>query len=69
MFTPQIHSLKSLIRQVFSQVSLRTLLTVPFLVQMLGIVGLTGFLSWQNGEKAVNQLVTQLQNEVSDRIP
>ncbi|WP_413162665.1 ATP-binding protein [Capilliphycus salinus ALCB114379] len=68
MFTPQIQSLKSLIRQGFSQVSLRTLLTVPFLLQMLGIVGLTGYLSWQNGEKAVNKLVSKLQNEVSDRI-
>ncbi|MGB3189085.1 MAG: ATP-binding protein [Limnoraphis sp.] len=68
MFTPQIQSLKTLIRQTFSQVSLRTLLTIPFLVQMLGIVGLTGYLSWKNGEKAVDQLVMQLQYEVSNRI-
>ena len=68
MFTPQIQSLKSRIRQAFSPVSIGTLLTVPFLLQMLAIVGLTGYLSWQNGEKAVNQLIVKLQNEVSDRI-
>jgi hypothetical protein len=31
-------------------------------------VGLTGYLSFRNGQKVVNNLVTQLQSEVSDRI-
>lgn len=68
MVTPRIPSLNSLISKLFGQVSLRTLLTVPFVLQMLAIVGLTGYLSWLNGEKAVNKLVNQLQDEVSDRI-
>ncbi|MFZ1029268.1 MAG: ATP-binding protein [Limnoraphis robusta] len=68
MVTPRILSLNSLISKLFGQVSLRTLLTVPFVLQMLAIVGLTGYLSWLNGEKAVNKLVNQLQDEVSDRI-
>ncbi len=64
----RIKPLNSLINKLFNQVSLRTILTVPFVLQILGIVGVTGYLSWQNGQKAVNQLVTQLQNEVTDRI-
>ncbi|MEL7036493.1 MAG: PAS domain S-box protein [Cyanobacteria bacterium J06592_8] len=68
MLTSHIQFLRTLIRQSFSQVSLRTFLTVPFLLQMWLIVGLTGYLSWRNSEKAVNQLIIDLQNEVSDRI-
>ncbi|NJO70639.1 MAG: hypothetical protein HC825_00830, partial [Oscillatoriales cyanobacterium RM1_1_9] len=51
-----------------SPISIRTLLTLPFILQMVGIVGLTGYLSWQNGQKAVRSLVIELQDEVSDRI-
>ncbi|MDY7022203.1 MAG: cache domain-containing protein, partial [Cyanobacteriota bacterium] len=68
MLTSHIQFLKTRIRQSFSQVSLRTFLTVPFLLQMWLIVGLTGYLSWRNSEKAVNQLIIDLQNEVSNRI-
>lgn len=48
--------------------SLRTLLIVPFLVEISVAVGLTGWLSLRNGEKAVNDLAKQLQTEVGDRI-
>lgn len=35
-------------------------LVVPFLLQIFAAVGLTGWLSFRNGQKAVNQLVDQL---------
>ncbi len=63
-----VFSRPSLLNKFNRQVSLRTLITVPFVLQIVAIVGLTGYLSWRNGQEAVNQLVTQLQDEVSDRI-
>ncbi|MEQ9373327.1 MAG: adenylate/guanylate cyclase domain-containing protein [Coleofasciculus chthonoplastes F3-SA18-01] len=47
---------------------LRVVLVVPFLLQIFAAVGLTGYLSFRNGQQAVDNLVTQLQTEVSDRI-
>lgn len=47
---------------------LRWVLVVPFVLQISATVGLTGYLSIQNGQKAVNDLVTQLNREVSDRV-
>ncbi|MGB0564543.1 MAG: adenylate/guanylate cyclase domain-containing protein [Spirulinaceae cyanobacterium] len=51
-----------------SQISLRWLLTVPFLLQMLGTVGLVGYLSWRAGQRAVNDLASQLRSELTARI-
>jgi signal transduction histidine kinase/DNA-binding NarL/FixJ family response regulator len=44
------------------------LLVVPFLLQLTGAVGLVGFLSFRNGQKAVDNLVRQLEGEVNARI-
>ncbi|NES71700.1 MAG: adenylate/guanylate cyclase domain-containing protein, partial [Okeania sp. SIO2D1] len=38
------------------------------MVQIFGAVGLTGWLSLRNGQQAVNEVTTQLRNEVSTRI-
>ena len=48
--------------------SIRTALIAPFLLQIIGTVGLVGYFSFINGRKAVNDLATQLQTEISDRI-
>jgi adenylate cyclase len=48
--------------------SLRTLLTVPFLVQIIGAVSLVGWLSFKNGERAVTDLTGQLMSELTQRI-
>jgi adenylate cyclase len=47
---------------------LRLVLVVPFVSQIGIAVGLTGWLSLHNGEKAVNDLATQLRAEISARI-
>ncbi|NER35570.1 MAG: HAMP domain-containing protein [Oscillatoria sp. SIO1A7] len=47
---------------------LRLVLVVPFVVQICGAVGLTGWLSLQNGQKAVNDLAARLRQEISARI-
>lgn len=50
------------------KVPLRLVLVVPFVVQICAAVGLTGWLSLQNGQQAVNDLATQLRQEISARI-
>ncbi|HLO52324.1 MAG TPA: ATP-binding protein [Kamptonema sp.] len=47
---------------------LRGVLVIPFVLQIFAAVGLTGWLSLRNGQKAVNDVVTQLQREVAYRI-
>jgi signal transduction histidine kinase/DNA-binding NarL/FixJ family response regulator len=47
---------------------LRWVLVVPFVMQIFAAVGLTGYFSFRNGEKAIDNLAAQLQTEVSDRI-
>jgi signal transduction histidine kinase/CheY-like chemotaxis protein len=54
--------------KAFSKVPLQTILVVPFVLQIIAAVGLTGYLSLRNGEKAVNNLAAQLRTEVSDRV-
>lgn len=59
---------KDLTYQSSRKVPLRSILVIPFIVQIFAAVGLTGYFSLRNGQKAVNDLASRLQNEVSDRI-
>ncbi|VXD23509.1 Integral membrane sensor hybrid histidine kinase [Planktothrix serta PCC 8927] len=54
--------------QMFQKLPLRFILIVPFVLQIFAAVGLTGYLSLRNGQKAVNNLAIQLQYEVGSRI-
>ncbi|HAX80202.1 MAG TPA: hypothetical protein DCY88_31290 [Cyanobacteria bacterium UBA11372] len=47
---------------------LRTVLIVPFVAQIVGAVGLVGYLSFRNGQKAVEDLAQQLMGEASKRV-
>jgi signal transduction histidine kinase/DNA-binding NarL/FixJ family response regulator len=47
---------------------LRLILVVPFVLQTIAAVGLTGYLSLRNGQRAVNDVASQLRQEVSDRV-
>ncbi|MEM8641091.1 MAG: ATP-binding protein [Cyanobacteria bacterium P01_G01_bin.54] len=49
-------------------VPLNLVLVVPFLLEIFVAVGLTGFFSLRNGERAVQTLASQVQAEVGDRI-
>ncbi len=51
-----------------SNLPLKTVLTVPFVLQIVGAVGLTGWLSFRNGQQAVDNVAIQLQMEITDRI-
>ena len=55
--------------QAYSQkISLRLILVLPFILQIIVAVGITGYLSLRNGQKAVNNLASRLRTEVSQRI-
>lgn len=47
---------------------LSLVLIIPFVVQIFSAVGLVGFLSFRNGQKAVNRLALDLSAEVGDRV-
>ncbi|NET55605.1 MAG: PAS domain-containing protein [Symploca sp. SIO2E6] len=50
------------------QIPLRLPLVLPFVLQIFAAVGLTGWLSLRDGQKAVNNLASQLRSEVTARI-
>ncbi|MEG4418892.1 PAS domain S-box protein [Microcoleus sp. LAD1_D5] len=54
--------------KIIGKVPLQTVFVVPFLVQIVGTVGVVGWLSFQNGQRAVNDVAAQLRGEISDRI-
>ena len=47
---------------------LRLVLIVPFLMQLMGAVGLVTYLSWRSGQEAVCDLAFHLMEETGDRI-
>jgi signal transduction histidine kinase/FixJ family two-component response regulator len=53
--------------QSLRKVPLRWLLIVPFMLQISAAVGLTGWLSIRNGQKAVNEVASQLRSQISAR--
>ncbi|MEG4324031.1 ATP-binding protein [Microcoleus sp. herbarium5] len=57
-----------MVSKILDKLPLRTVLIVPFILQILGAVGLVGYLSFRNGQKAVNNLASQLMSEVSLRV-
>jgi len=47
---------------------LRTTLVVPFILQIMAAVGLVGFLAYRSGQRAVNDVASQLRTELTNRI-
>lgn len=50
------------------QMSLKILLIVPFVMQVIAAVGITGWLSVQNGREATQELAPQIGQEVTNTI-
>jgi len=48
--------------------SLKTVLIVPFVLQIITAVGLVGYLSYRSGQKAVEDLANQLLEETAERV-
>ncbi|MEM1168418.1 MAG: ATP-binding protein [Cyanobacteria bacterium P01_H01_bin.35] len=53
---------------MFSKLPLKTVLIVPFVLQILGTFGLVGYLAFMNGQQTVDELGKKLTNKISDRI-
>jgi signal transduction histidine kinase len=51
-----------------SQVSLRFVLVVPFVLQVILAVGVTNYLSWRSGQRSLNELVAKIQIASSQRL-
>ncbi|HEY9806843.1 MAG TPA: cache domain-containing protein, partial [Candidatus Obscuribacterales bacterium] len=47
---------------------LQLVLIIPFILQIFGAVGLVGYLSFKNGQKAVNELADQLMERTSHSV-
>jgi signal transduction histidine kinase/DNA-binding NarL/FixJ family response regulator len=56
------------VSKLTKSVPLRFILVVPFILEISLAVGLTGWLSIQNGERAVNGVASQLRSEITARI-
>ena len=61
-------SLKRLVAKLSGKATLQTILIVPFVLQVFAAVGIVGYLSFRNSQRAVNDLAGQLMGEVSNRI-
>jgi len=59
---------KSLPQRSHRSIPLSGILVIPFLLQVLGAVALVGYLSFQNGQRAVNEVASQLRLEISERV-
>lgn len=55
-------------KYVKAKIPLRTVLLVPFLIQIICISGLVGYISYSNGQKAVNEVAGRLHHEINSRI-
>lgn len=54
--------------QGLANIPIRVLLTVPFMLQLVGAVGIVGYLSDRTGQQSVRELAEQLTQQVSLRI-
>lgn len=52
----------------FRGLPLRLVLVLPFVLQTIGAVGLVGYLSFKNGQQAVNDLVDRLMDKSSNLV-
>jgi PAS domain S-box-containing protein len=55
-------------RQTSRKLRLRTTLVVPFILQIIAAIGLVGFIAYRSGQRAVNDVSTQLRTELTQRI-
>ncbi|HEY9640389.1 MAG TPA: HAMP domain-containing protein, partial [Coleofasciculaceae cyanobacterium] len=63
-----LSSVRHWLAKLFRKVPLRAVLILPFVLQIILVVGLTGYLSYLNGQDAVRDLVEQLEQQVGDRV-
>ncbi|MGK7900247.1 MAG: adenylate/guanylate cyclase domain-containing protein [Hormoscilla sp.] len=60
--------MNQLLNKISGKVPLRSLMVLPFVMQIFTAVGLVGYLSFRNGQQSVEDLSTQLRLEIVNRI-
>ncbi|MEO1208510.1 MAG: adenylate/guanylate cyclase domain-containing protein [Cyanobacteria bacterium J06638_20] len=65
---PPAPSSLPLLQRLSRNLPLRIVFTVPMLLQLIGVVGLVGYLSFRNGQQAVQDLASQVRSELTARI-
>ena len=55
-------------RKILRNIPLGWVLVVPFVLQIIGAVGLVGYLSYHSSQKSVEDLANRLMVEVGDRV-
>lgn len=64
-----VKSLNRLVGKAFDRATLRTVLIIPFVLQIVGTLGLVEYVSLRNEQKVVNYVASQLRSEISDTVP
>ncbi|HEY9626048.1 MAG TPA: response regulator [Coleofasciculaceae cyanobacterium] len=59
---------ESVSSKVPKKLPLQVILVVPFVLQLISVVGITGYLSFQNGQRAINDVTAQLRDEIASQI-
>lgn len=54
--------------RIYKNLSLRIVIVAPFIFQIFIVVGLVGYLSYKNGQRAINDVATQLLDEITARV-
>jgi WD40 repeat protein/HAMP domain-containing protein len=54
--------------RVSKNLPLRIVIIAPFIFQIFIVVGLVGYLSYKNGQRAINDVATQLLDEITARV-
>lgn len=65
---PKLWTLQNMIKNHSKQVPLRYFLTIPFLIQLIAVVGLIGYLFFRTGRKSVEDVANQLITEIGERV-
>jgi len=68
IFLLRLIFMNQLINKISGKVPLRSLMVLPFVMQIFTAVGLVGYLSFRNGQQSVEDLSTQLRQEIVNRI-
>ncbi|MDM8544159.1 PAS domain S-box protein [Desulfococcaceae bacterium HSG9] len=63
-----VNRLNSKLKNIVEYIPLRVVLIVPFISLTIITVGFIGYLSFHNGQQAVNDVTTQLRSEITARI-
>jgi hypothetical protein len=61
-------TLQSFLSKAAHRLSLQSILTVPFVIQVVVATSLVGYFSHRNDQEAVHDLADQLMIQVSDRV-